>query len=98
MAYNSGNKIEWTNATEKDVLHYEVERSSDGRNFTTVLTTNAKNNFGEKTDYSLVDPIINNGTIYYRIKAVEFQGMSTYSSIVKVSRTGNSDVNYQPLP
>lgn len=93
-----GNTVEWTNETEKDVASYEIQRSSDGMNFITVQVLAPRNNIGTRSDYSVHDPVSYNGTVYYRIKAVEIQGSSTFSSIVRVTKFNSSSTSLNLYP
>ncbi|UAY53654.1 T9SS type A sorting domain-containing protein [Ferruginibacter albus] len=80
--YTSGVvKINWTNETEINTSSYEVERSTDGKTFTSVGSVAATNVRG----YSFIDNSSLSGTSYYRIKAVDANGALTYSNVVKVS-------------
>ncbi|MBK8090236.1 MAG: T9SS type A sorting domain-containing protein [Chitinophagaceae bacterium] len=87
--------VNWSNLTESDVNFYEVERSTDGRNFTAIGKVQPKGNDYGKWDYSFTDanPARTN---YYRVKAVEFGNSTRSSVILKVSseRTANAFVVY----
>lgn len=87
-AYTAGadNKIEWINETEEDVERYELERSGDGINFSTIHNVTPRANTGGRASYNEVDRVVNQQTFFYRIKAIEKSGLLKYSSIVKVNR------------
>jgi hypothetical protein len=100
---NKGITVQWTLANETAVMHYEVQRSANGRNFITIGTQPKKN-----YSYSWVDTTSYAGKLLYRIKSVGLTGIIEYSSIVTLSRkgpvpdikvyanlTGNSTVNLQ---
>ncbi|HMU47025.1 MAG TPA: G8 domain-containing protein [Chitinophagaceae bacterium] len=99
-AFTSGanNIIEWTNVSEEGVDKYIVEKSTDGRNFSVLNTTAARNNTGMKESYSSIDLAVQELTDWYRIKAVEISGAVTYSPIVKVSRQTNNDAGLVVFP
>lgn len=86
-----GNKLEWANATESDIENYEIERSADGNSFVAVNTVLPKNNTGGFTEYTILDKVVQNGTVYYRIKGNELNGTFKYSSIVKVIRNSSNE-------
>ena len=73
--------VYWKIANEISMKQYEVERSTDGVDFTTVGTINTLG----KTEYSFTDRIAFAGICYYRIKAVSVNGELDYSSIRFVS-------------
>ncbi|MFT3845059.1 MAG: T9SS type A sorting domain-containing protein [Lacibacter sp.] len=83
--------INWSNLTESEINYYEVERSSDAVNFTTIAKVSPKANNFSSQDYSFTDA--NPNTVnFYRIKAVEFAGTSKTTVILKVStvKAGNA--------
>lgn len=80
------NRVEWTNLTESDVAGYEVQRSLNGSDFTTVATVSPRSNNNDRNDYHSLD-IPTGSVVYYRIKAVGNDRKVAYSVIVKVSDT-----------
>jgi G8 domain len=80
----TGVQIEWSNLTEKDVLNYVVERSSNGRDFTAISQLASRSNLSDKQSYLSFDGSPLSGTNYYRIKVVEIDGKVIYSKVLKV--------------
>jgi len=78
-------KVFWRSVTEKDMLQYLVERSGDAVNFTAIDTVKAFGNATAITDYNTIDAQPLAGKNFYRIKAIDKTGRSTYSSIIKLS-------------
>jgi|GEM_PF-6884333 len=78
-------KVIWKSASEKEMKEYQVERSSDAIVFTNIGTVMAKGNATGITEYDFTDkqPII--GKSFYRIKAMDKTGRTTYSSIAKIN-------------
>lgn len=78
-------KAFWKSAAEKEMKEYQVERSDDAIVFTTIGSVLAKGNTTTASDYEFADakPLI--GKNFYRIKAVDKNGRSTYSVIVKIN-------------
>ncbi|RYY39111.1 MAG: hypothetical protein EOO08_11305 [Chitinophagaceae bacterium] len=93
---SGGTKVQWDVADEVDVAGYEIERSTDGNNFTRVGYVPAY----KKPAYSFVDVnAANLGTIYYRVKNVDLDGRYKYSSIAKLTGRSSSIVlKAFPLP
>jgi hypothetical protein len=62
-----------------------VERSSDNVNFQSIGFVNGKGTSTSTNAYSFVDEKAANGTLYYRLKQVDFDGTTAYSNTVEVS-------------
>jgi hypothetical protein len=82
---NTGVAVKWTVANQLNIADYEVERSTDGNNFTAITTSKAIN----ATAYSIEDEHLPAAatTLYYRIKSIGVDGSYKYSSIVEVKLT-----------
>jgi len=95
----SGIRVDWSNLAESDVSKYTVERSADGRQFTSLADIPAAKNDGGQADYSYFDMAPLNGVSYYRIRSSEFAGNKMYSIIVRVNtRGGNTEISIYPNP
>jgi len=81
--------VNWKVADEINIVSYEVQRSLDGSHFNTAGTVNATGNSSIELAYSLQDASAATTLLYYRIKTLELNGSSKYSSIVKVSAAGD---------
>jgi len=77
-------KIDWTSVTEINVAGYEIQRSSNALNFSTMGSLTAKGNGTQKVNYTFNDVQPMHGDNYYRIKAVDKDGKITYSNTVLV--------------
>ena len=67
---------------------YQIEKSQTGLSFSTIGNVTLKG----KSIYSFTHYNVTSGTIFYRIKSVDFDGRSKYSGIIKIS--GNSANSY----
>jgi len=78
---NGSIKVNWKVANETNIIYYDVERSEDGINFSSILQSTVNNdpNYSKDDLYPL--PSDN----FYRIKAVEQSGAFIYSKVVKVA-------------
>lgn len=91
--------VEWSNATESDVLYYIVERSSSGQNFSELTRLNPLKNDGRLANYTVMDQWPLGNVNYYRIKAVESNGHILYSKIVKIETgTAKAGLSLYPNP
>ena len=73
-------QVKWTVEEESDMSHYEIERSSDANNFTSISTVTSRNQI-TRSDYTVTDSRPINGIAYYRLKSVESHGKITYSKV-----------------
>jgi hypothetical protein len=77
-------KIDWTSVTEINVADYEIQRSLNALNFSTIGSLTAKGNSVQKVNYTFNDVQPLHGDNYYRIKAVDKDGKIIYSNTVLV--------------
>jgi len=76
--------LEWITLSEINTHYFEVERSNDGRSFTSIHTTAAAGNSVTEKRYAFADHLTESGTYYYRIKVTDKDGKATYSNIQSV--------------
>ncbi len=85
---DGGTQVEWQMGNEDGIKGYEVEKSTDGRSFASIGTIPST---GSKS-YSLTDAhsqLTTDNSLYYRIKAISFDGTMQYSAVLKL-KTENS--------
>jgi len=89
MLNDNHTDLKWTVATETDLSHYAIEKSTDGKNFTQAGVVFANGNTTEKIDYTFTDNniVTESGVIYYRLRSVSKDGKSELSE-TKVIRLG----------
>ena len=85
QAKNNGVQVDWQAKTETDMDKYEVEKSTDGANFSKQNTTAAIGNSTVPVKYGWFDAAPVKGNNFYRIKAFDKAGAIKYTSIVKVN-------------
>jgi len=78
-------QIVWSTASETDNDFFEIERSSNGKDFYLLTTVPGAGNSREQLDYYLTDFEPLSGTSYYRLKQVDFDGTYSYSPIARVT-------------
>lgn len=93
-AYVNNNKVDlnWTTAEEKNVSHFAIEKSIDGKNFSDAATVFAIGNtsVNDKRNYSYSDQLQDKSIstiIYYRLRCIDADGKYAYSQ-VRVVRVG----------
>lgn len=78
--------LAWQTASEQNSKYYSVEYSADGTSFSEVGKVTSKNSeSGAFYNYAYG---LGNGTGYFRLKAVDFDGKFIYSGTVTASGTG----------
>ena len=85
----NNNVLSWKTDQEKDISHFELEKSENAEKFYTLATISAHNLKGEVSNYSFHDFDIQNYTNYYRLKMVENDGKFTYSKIITINNGDN---------
>jgi hypothetical protein len=82
--------ISWNTLVEINIKDYEVQRSVDGINFTSIGKAKAN---GTNTNYQFEDNSnLNNKVLYYRIKANNNDGVIEYSSIKNIKLNGDNSI------
>ena len=93
------NKLKWTTLTETNNKGFVVERSNDGRAFTTagfVPTKAAGGNSTQNTSYQFTDAQPYAQT-FYRLKQVDIDGRYSYSNTI-VIKTKEAILSVYPNP
>jgi hypothetical protein len=80
--------LNWQTDGEVNFDRYEIERSSNGADFSTIGNEAAKGTASSKQQYNHADNLasINGETFYYRLKIIDKDGNFTYSSIILIRR------------
>lgn len=92
---NNGNDISvaWQTTNEYKVSHFELEKSTDGRNFNRISRIDAQGGFNYLPfDYDFRDNAPVTGANFYQLKIVDLDGSFQYSQVVKVimGKTGKA--------
>jgi hypothetical protein len=94
--YNNDVMVEWTVQNELNIVSYEIEKSLDGINFTSIGNMLAR---GGNATYNSLDTDPATGYNYYRIKSIDNRGRTSYSQIVKVHfGKGGTSISIYPNP
>jgi len=94
------NELSWSTATETNCQYFYVERSDDGVHFNDIGRKNGAGSSSQIHNYNFEDFSPLEGTNYYRLRQVDYNGATMYSSVVTVDfHRGNMSVsNVQPNP
>ncbi|MGV3587683.1 MAG: T9SS type A sorting domain-containing protein [Adhaeribacter sp.] len=82
----------WATATETENKGFEIEKSQDGKIFRKIGQVAGAGNSLELQKYTFRDRTVLAGTVYYRLKQVDFMGTYTYSAVAALK----ADANNQP--
>jgi hypothetical protein len=83
----SANILDWETASETNNSRFELERSSDGLSFSTIASLDGNGSTTEVNTYEYPDNAPFQGMNYYRLKQVDLNGDSNYSSIIAIDRS-----------
>ncbi len=91
--------LRWSTATEHNNDYFVIERSTDGHVFEAIGQVPGSGSSSAIRTYQFIDVNPYDGTSYYRIRQVDFDGQFDFSKIVPV-RTGGtvSDISIYPNP
>jgi hypothetical protein len=90
-------RVDWKVAHEKNVEQYEVETSTDGKQFIKAATVPAANS--DNHSYNWLDKNLLPGYYYYRVKMVAKDGKVQYGNTVRVLiGNGKSAISIYPNP
>ena len=92
------NLLKWSSTNEINTDRFEIQRSSNGRDFTTIGSAKSYNNGKSKNDYSFTDAQPLKAVNYYRLKMIDKDGKYTYSAIKSINNTNSFDVTLYPNP
>jgi hypothetical protein len=84
------NILSWTTSQEEGNAFFEIERSTDGKLFTSIGRVNGQINSTAEKSYEYNDetpPLL----CFYRLKFIDTKGTATYSRVIRVDRKG--DIN-----
>jgi len=84
-ALGKGIVLNWTTATEKNNNGFVIERSVDGKTFSSVKFVQGKGTTSEMSSYSYSDNTVTTGKYYYRLRQMDFDGTINYSKTVEAS-------------
>ena len=91
-------EITFSTASEHQSDRFEVERSENGYQFTTLGVLPAAGESTEPQSYYFTDEMPVRGTGYYRLKEVDLDGRFSYSKVISLKSDAASDLLLYPCP
>jgi len=98
--FNSNVYLNWTTSFELNNHHFELEKSVDGRNFSSFAKVIAAGNAtGTSHQYNYIDiKPLESGVLYYRLKQVNNDGSFTYSKTILINKGNLSNILVSAYP
>ncbi len=91
---NNQVQLKWSAGFEGQLKNYEVEKSGNGRDFTSIKTIAPQGNY-TLNEYVAYDANVNSGANYYRLKMTDKDGKIAYSRmVVFTTKTSEAFVVY----
>jgi len=90
--------LDWTTASEKNNDHFIIEKSVDGIIFESIGKVSGAGNSPGIKEYKFNDPNPFNGTNYYRLKSVEFDGTYSISKTITADNVNSHNNNVKVFP
>ncbi|WP_149243939.1 choice-of-anchor Q domain-containing protein [Dyadobacter sp. 32] len=90
------NLLNWKTANEVNTLNFEVQSSTDAKNFTKIGTVNASGSGNHQ--YSYQDATLYHGNVYYRLKMNDRDGSFAYSKIISLANREVGPAMVYPNP
>ncbi len=95
---NNGALLKWQTATEQNSDYFIIEKSTDGITFKEAGRVKAAGNSNAILSYSFTDEAFISGTVYYRLKEIDFDGLYTYSNTQQLRQSGSGFATLFPNP
>ena len=94
---NNGTLISWSTASEFNSNYFELQRSANANDWTSVATIKAAGNSTTAHTYQQFD--LNGGAMYYRIKEVDLDGHFIFTNIIRTNcEAKKMDMVIYPVP
>lgn len=91
--------LKWSSSNEINTSHFDVEYSTNGKEFERVTTVKAKGNSSDLQHYDASHFIGNQPLNFYRLKMIDKDGLFTYSNILKLeNKATRNDFSFTAMP
>lgn len=99
LAQENSALLTWETVWERANDYFEVQKSTDGKNFFGIGRVQGKGTSQNKNVYQLIDNEPFKGINYYRLKQVDLDGKVNYSKIISLYFSGGEEIfNIFPNP
>ena len=94
----SSSLLSWTTTSEENSDRFEINRSRNGKEWTSIGQVSSHTESKEIKNYSFVDDTPQPGENLYRLKMIDLDGSFAYSRIISVSFDNIQDMYVYPNP
>lgn len=91
-------RLDWQTASEQNSSHFEIERSANGGDYTRIGSMKSAGNSANIRRYEFTDETAPTGLLLYRLRQVDIDGRFSYSKIVQIRNTAQSEAKIGPNP
>lgn len=88
-------ELTWTTSSEVNASHFEIERSTDGKDFIYLGKVATK---GTSATYQFTDDEFDQSRNYYRLKMVDLDGRFEYSKVITIYHSEIYNITLSPNP
>ena len=97
-AVEEGTFLSWTTASELNNKGFEIHRSEDGDQWNTLTFIPGHGTTLDEKQYVYMDQNPLHGTMYYRLKQIDYDGSFEYSPVKAVEFSAEFDFRLSPNP
>ena len=90
--------LEWITDSELNNEGFDVEFSTDARSFETIAFVDGNGTTNERQSYQFSHKTNRPGSLYYRLKQMDFDGAYEYSDVIEVMNEKTNDGNIVIFP
>ncbi|WP_026903893.1 FG-GAP-like repeat-containing protein [Pedobacter glucosidilyticus] len=92
-------QLHWLTASETNNSHFEILKSTDGKNFSSIAKVNGSGNSTQQTQYDYTDTRPSSGSNYYQLIQYDDNGKQTDLGVRAVNVTlGSKELTVYPNP
>ena len=77
--------LQWRTTNQYNLRDFEIQRSYDGVNFTSIGLVKSVQITGSLFDYNFIDPVIANSNNFYRLKIIDQDGKFRISDVIQIN-------------
>ena len=85
--------LAWVTASEENNDYFEIVRSFDNENYTSIARVNGAGNSNIIMKYTTTDNEKFDGVAFYKLKQTDYDGQYVYSQAVSVKRVSNQELD-----
>jgi hypothetical protein len=95
---NKDVELEWVTNNNVNTKYFEIQRSSNQSDFTTIAEIASNNQASQLSKYNFTDNNPGTSSNYYRVKEVDVNGKITYSKIIRIDFASIFAMQIYPNP